>query len=87
MLGIYTGRQVLERDSNWNSVQNTNFHLRICQIRQKLSQCPRGWSTRDVPMIVTSHAREEMGPFHLLSLPFSADFWLSFDPIIQYMQL
>ena len=84
---MYTGRQVLERDSNWNRVQNTNLHLRICEIRQKLSQCPRGWSTRYVPMIVTSHAREEMGPFQLLSLPLLVDFWLSFSSIIQYMQL
>ena len=81
----YTGRQVLERDSNWNSVQNTDLHLRIGVIRQKLSQCPRGWSTRYVPVIVTSHAREEMGPFQLLSLPFSADFWLTFDSLIQTM--
>ena len=47
---------------------------------------PRGWSTRDVPMIVTSHTREEMGPFQLLSPPFLADFWLLFDSVIWYMQ-
>ena len=82
---LYTGRQALERDSNWNIVQYTNLHLRICKIRQKLSQCPRGWLNRDVPMIVTSHPRKEMGPFQLLSLAFSADFWLLFDYIIPYM--
>ena len=25
---MYTARRVLERDRNWNSVQNTNLHLR-----------------------------------------------------------
>ena len=58
------------------------YTWRIYEIRQKLSQCPRGWSSCDVPMIMTSHAREEMGPFQLLSILFSADFWLLFDSVI-----
>ena len=83
---VNTERQLFERASNWNSVQNTNLLLHISVIRQKFSQCPRDWLTHDVPMIVTTQTREEMGPFQLLSLPFSADFLFLFDSVIQCIQ-
>ena len=36
----YTGRQVLERDSNWNGVQNTNLHLAYLRNSAEIKSMP-----------------------------------------------
>ena len=36
----YTGRQVLERDSNWNGVQNTNLHLAYLRNSAEITWTP-----------------------------------------------
>ena len=39
-ISIYTGRQVLERDSNWNGVQNTNLHLAYLRNSAEIKSLP-----------------------------------------------
>ena len=74
----YTGRQKLERDSDWHSVHETNLHLAIYKIRQKLTKCRGDKWTSDLVMIMTSRTRENIGLFKLLSCQFGGDFWLFF---------
>ena len=79
---FYTGRQVLERASNWNGVQNTNLHLAYLRNSAEIKSMPSRligpWRPYDCDVTHTC----EMGPFKLLSLPFSADLLLLFDSVI-----
>ena len=54
---MYTGRQVLERDSNWNGVQNTNLHLaylrNLAEIKSKPSRLIGPWRPYDCDVTYT----------------------------------